>query len=273
MDKVGLLMRVVVLDSETTGVCAERDELICVALTAVEIERFGGRIVRELGSYFGQQEPQHEMSIEAEEITGLSKSLLCGQRFHLERIEALLDQCELVISHNAAFDRPFIERSLPQFARLPWACSLAEIDWFGAEGQENASLNHLFALHGWRSNGTAESDCSQLARLLAIPLPVTPWNGYTQLVDAAEAVEHQLSLPDPDASYHAALVTAGYVRDETSRRWWKRLCNERGPERELAQLTASLTGSGTHRLQWEVVDARTRFSGRSGEVHEIILKC
>ena len=35
----------------------------------------------------------------------------------------------LVIAHNAAFDRPFLERRLPIFAEKHWACSRFDVDW------------------------------------------------------------------------------------------------------------------------------------------------
>jgi DNA polymerase-3 subunit epsilon len=265
-------MRVAVIDSETTGLRHGVDELICLAIRVLEVERFGGRVVREAGSYLGRHEPRGEMSPEAQLITGLSKASLQGQRFNAREIEVLLEQCELVVSHNAAFDRPFVEDALSRFAELPWACSLSEIDWRGKEQQPKASLDHLLSVHGWQSKGTVEDDCLSLARLLAMPLPVTPWNGYVQLIDASEAAEHHLWLPDPGLDYHWTLAARGYRLDEGSRSLWKHF-DDADLDAELDKLRDCLSGSGVHRLHCMRIDSRRRFSARDPEAIEIELRC
>jgi DNA polymerase III subunit epsilon len=55
--------------------------------------------------------------------------MVAGQSFDNEQVKALADKAILVIAHNSAFDRKFVEDRYPIFTTLPWACSLAQIDW------------------------------------------------------------------------------------------------------------------------------------------------
>ncbi|WP_247512603.1 hypothetical protein [Bradyrhizobium sp. 157] len=39
------------------------------------------------------------------------------------------DAVVVIIAHNAAFDRTFMERYCPSFEHQAWACSVSEIEW------------------------------------------------------------------------------------------------------------------------------------------------
>ena len=43
-------------------------------------------------------------------LTGITDAMLAGQRINLDAVEAFIEQADLVIAHNAGFDRPFCER-------------------------------------------------------------------------------------------------------------------------------------------------------------------
>ena len=61
---------------------------------------------------------------------------------------------DIVIAHNANFDRPFCERLARGFESKPWACSVKEVSWaeFGYEGSK---LGYLVGQSGWFHTGTA----------------------------------------------------------------------------------------------------------------------
>ena len=40
-----------------------------------------------------------------------------------------LEDVDIIISHNAQFDRAFFETSFPNIAPKAWACSMRNIDW------------------------------------------------------------------------------------------------------------------------------------------------
>jgi hypothetical protein len=77
----------------------------------------------------------------------------------------------LVVSHNAAVDRPRLERELPILARFPWACSMTDIPWL-ARGFSSATLECLLIKHcrEYYDARRVLMDCYIGIHLLATPL-------------------------------------------------------------------------------------------------------
>lgn len=73
---------------------------------------------------------------------------------------------DVVVVHNASFDRPFVERRLPEASGWPWICSMNDLDWreLGFEGR---AKTHLLAQMGWFYEAhRAETDVAALRHLL-----------------------------------------------------------------------------------------------------------
>ena len=100
-------------------------------------------------------------------LTGITAEMVAGQAIDLAVVRALLEQAELVIAHNAKFDRAFCERLDGAFRHKAWACSVAEVPW--AEiGFEGAKLGYLVNGCGWFHHGhRAVDDCHALLEVLA----------------------------------------------------------------------------------------------------------
>jgi DNA polymerase-3 subunit epsilon len=86
-------------------------------------------------------------------ITGITDEMVAGHRIDDRAVNDLLSRVVLVIAHNAAFDRRFLERRLPSFATRHWACSLADIDW-KAEGIRSSALEFVAYALGFSMTGT-----------------------------------------------------------------------------------------------------------------------
>ena len=94
---------------------------------------------------------------------------------------------DLIVAHNAKFDRPFCERLCSDFARKAWACSATEIPWrsFGMEG---AKLGTLLAAAGYFHDGhRALADCSALLRILMSPAAEGRRSPFQHLLLSARA--------------------------------------------------------------------------------------
>jgi DNA polymerase-3 subunit epsilon len=120
-------MRQIVLDTETTGLYADRGDRI-VEIGCVELleRRPSGR------TFHCYLNPDREFSAGAQEITGLTLEFLADKpRFHdiVEELLAFVDGAQLVI-HNAAFDIGFLDAELAragaQHGRMAGRCTIED---------------------------------------------------------------------------------------------------------------------------------------------------
>ena len=161
----GTLRQGLVIDVETTGTDPQNDEIIELALVEFVYDDAGLIIYCHSGkSWFN--EPEKEISPEITELTGITNDMVKGASLPAEVEKAILN-CSLIIAHNAAFDRQFVERYFPSATKWPWACSMSEIDWakLGAPGK---SLQAVSWWHGFFFDGhRADIDCEAVIKLLA----------------------------------------------------------------------------------------------------------
>ena len=159
----------VAVDVETTGRDNQNDHIIQFSAVPFEFAPDTGRIyaVGEALTYL--EDPGVPVPDEITQLTGISNEAVHGQRIDESAVSALVHPAELIIAHNAQFDRGFLERRLPVFRDLPWACTLTEVPW--PIGTGSAKLEFLmykqcglfFGAH------TAEADCQAVIHLLATP--------------------------------------------------------------------------------------------------------
>jgi DNA polymerase-3 subunit epsilon len=120
-------MRQVVLDTETTGLYADRGDRV-VEIGCVELleRRPSGR------TFHTYLNPDREFSAGAQEVTGLTLEFLADKpRFHevAEEFLAFVEGAELVI-HNAAFDIGFLDAELsrlgPHLGNMRSRCTVED---------------------------------------------------------------------------------------------------------------------------------------------------
>src|SRR5690606_9704255 len=86
---------------------------------------------------------------EIEKVTGIDYDLIKGRVIDWNLVRDWMSRASIVIAHNAAFDRPFLEqRSELSGLHIHWACSIRHIDW-QAKGFRTKALNYLAADHGF----------------------------------------------------------------------------------------------------------------------------
>ena len=256
-------VNVSIVDTETTGLGPGSDEVIGLAILCLRVDRASGRVLGAVGEASQCQEPGR-MSPAAESITRLQRRDLAGRRFDRHAVDALLAVTDLVVAHNAAVDRPFLEPMFPALEELPWACSLTDIDWRG-QGLPEPSIDGLLDRYGLApSDGTPRSDCQALARILAMPLPGTGGTGLSRLIAAAATVRVVCELPEgvsPEA--RTILSSLGFVTD--GKRWCVD-CADDGQALlvEMALIDHAVGDEAFAELRMWRVDAKARFSGRAG---------
>lgn len=93
------------LDTETTGMDADEDEIIELALVPFEFDK-AGNIYRLLPAYNAFQDPGLPIPEIITQITGITDDMVKGESIDLEQVSKMLSEAVIVIAHNARFDRP-----------------------------------------------------------------------------------------------------------------------------------------------------------------------
>ena len=181
------LLRGLYVDCETTGTDPEYDEVIEIAMLPFTYT-VQGRIVHVLHheARAWRNDPGRPLTPEIVALTGLTDAMLRGQHIDLGAASALFGASNLVVAHNAKFDRAFFEKTLPAARDKPWACSLDEVPWTEA-GFPSRSLHCLACSYGVyaRERHRALADCEVGLWLLASTLPNTDQGVFAALREKA----------------------------------------------------------------------------------------
>jgi DNA polymerase-3 subunit epsilon len=261
----GEIAKVLILDTETTGLDSSKDRLIELALILVDVDKATGLPLQVQEVFDELEDPGRPIPAEATRVTGITDAMVAGKRLNEARVAELMAGVDLVIAHNARFDRGFMENRLPAFAKLPWACSVAEIDW-QAQGRGSAKLEFLAHELGFFYDAhRAEMDCHALLAVLAAPLPNTGETGLARLLAAAQATSYRVQATGSPFSSKDALRARGYRWDAERKVWHTQVGNPAALEAECEWLKKDVYGGRSARIDVERQTALERFSSRAGE--------
>lgn len=170
------------------------------------------------------RQPSFPIPPESTRVHGITDADVAGKTIDTDRVRTLVDSAQLIIAHNAAFDRPMVERHWPIFAEKHWACSFADIDW-KAEGLGSAKLDYLLFRAGWFHDGhRALSDALATVFLMTLPLPTSGKTGLKALLDCARRPLRAVRAEETAFEQRSALKSRGYRWDEGEgkrrKAWW-----------------------------------------------------
>lgn len=134
------------IDVETTGLDPSYDQIIEMAVVLFAFRPGTGEILGIVDTYSGLQEPTVPISPGAQRVHGIRLQDVRGKRLDRDRIQSLLSRADILIAHNAKFDRGFVQRLFPEVAKKPWYCSMSGIDWYG-KGFRSKGLQQLLRAH------------------------------------------------------------------------------------------------------------------------------
>lgn len=218
--RIGAVTRVgVSIDVETTGLDRENDRIIELAVQRFRYDE-AGRVVEVGTPRVWREDPEGPLDPQITKLTGLGIEDLAGQA--IDEVEAgeIISSADMIVAHNAAFDRPFVERRLPAIAGKFWACSMADLDWLDL-GFDGRALSQLVAQCGWFYEGhRAENDILALIYLLAHSLP----DGRTilaRLIESAARPRVRVNAVDAPFDAKDRLKARGYRWDGVLRFWSK----------------------------------------------------
>ena len=151
------------IDLETTGFDRNEAEIIEIGVLVASFTNEDGFIAIEFTDN-QLQEPEIPISAEITKITGITNADVKGKSINWQALHQNLADIDLVICHNANFDRQFLELKTPPFFKefiesLPFGCSFAGVNW-NELGFESGKLEYLNLKMGYFYEGhRALIDC------------------------------------------------------------------------------------------------------------------
>jgi DNA polymerase-3 subunit epsilon len=251
------------VDTETTGLDPARDEIIELAMVPFTYGLDGN--IYAVGEPFQQlREPSKPIPPEVTAITGIDDAMVAGKRIDPADVTHFVALSSLVVAHNAAFDRKFLERFCETFTTKPWACSMIEIDWAG-EGYEGTKLAYLAGAAGFfYERHRAAHDCLAAIELLARVHPGRGRTGLAQLLERARRPVFRIWAENSPFELKDLLKARGYRWNGEgggAPRAWYIDVDETAREAEVAFLKAEIY-RGEIELLVRRIDAYDRFSDR-----------
>lgn len=254
----------VYLDVETTGLDPQRDEIIQLAMAPFTYG-VDGRIY-EVGEPFNQlRQPAAPIPAEITQITGIDDAMVAGRSIDPADVAHFVGPAALVIAHNAAFDRRFLERFCETFTTKAWACSMSQVDW-GAAGHDGVKLTYLCNGAGFFYDAhNALNDCQAGIELLARPSRAGGANPFAELLERARKPTWRIWAEHSPYELKDQLKARGYRwngEGNPSPRAWYVDVEDHAKDAELTYLAKQVYQREVNLLV-KRVDAYDRFSDRA----------
>ena len=202
----------IVIDVEATGLSIGHDDVIQLALLPFDYEVTSGRIINinKDQAFNGMREPRVPISEEASLITGITNEMVLNKKIDSKSVEAIIENTDLVIAHNAAYDRPMVEQHWDCFKTVSWACTFRSINWL-KEGFSSAKLELLGLNYGWFYEGhDAFNDCEACLALLSETLPKRNETVFSVLREYAIKPTYLIKAIDAPYDKRTLLRRKGY---------------------------------------------------------------
>ena len=208
----GEIKKGIVLDVEATGLSIGHDDVIQLALLPFEYEVSSGKIlnIQKENAFDGLREPRIPISKEASLVTGITNDMVINKKIDSKEVEKIINSSDLIIAHNASYDRPMVEQHWNCFKNISWACTFKSIDWL-EEGFSSAKLELLGMNYGWFYDGhDAFNDCEACLALLSETLPKKDKTVFSVLREYAASPSFLIKAIDAPYSKRNILRRRGY---------------------------------------------------------------
>jgi len=256
----------VVLDTETTGMNSLSDRVIELGMIVFEYELQSAKVVRVSRVFNELEDPGFPIPPESTQVHHITDEMVKGKKIDDRVVHELLQGVNLVIAHNASFDRPFVENRWPIFATLPWGCSIHDVNW-RANGVGSAKLEYLTMLQGFFYEAhRAVTDCWALLEVLNMHLALEDQTVAQTLFDSIEKTEHQVYAIGSPFESKDLLKSRSYRWNGEIKCWSRVLSSEQALREELAWLKVNVYGHKRDaKVEIETFSRLEKYSDRPGE--------
>lgn len=117
-----------IVDVETTGF-SEQDDIVELGMVTFRFSKLSGDVIKQLDEYQSLHEPCCAISPAARKVHGLSFDDVRGKHIDEEYVNDILCKSNILIAHNAGFDRRFLAKYFPSVNNATWYCTMAGIPW------------------------------------------------------------------------------------------------------------------------------------------------
>lgn len=133
------------VDVETTGWSPARDQIIELAIVAVEYNPTTLEIGEVVDRYGEFQDPGRHIPDEATAVNHITDDMVAGKSLDLERIQDIIATTDFLAAHSAQFDSGFLVALLGSKLK-PWLCTRYGIKW-KRHGLQNSQLQEILEAH------------------------------------------------------------------------------------------------------------------------------
>lgn len=262
------LEKLAILDVETTGTNFDNDKIIELGLVIAEYCPSTGKIFKVLETYNQLEDPGMPISEASSKIHGITDDMVKNQIIDDLKIQNLISDVSLIIAHNAAFDRIFIEKRFPFFKDKAWGCSFTQVPW-KEEGISSSALEFIAYKFGFHFSGhRASNDCHALLEILHSELPTSKTKVLKILLDNANIPSIKLWAINSGYETKDFLKERAY-RWNSEKKCWYRVISKSNFNEEVEWLRDIVYKHRSFQVEQETIDAYTKFSTREG-VKEIV---
>lgn len=214
-----------IVDVETTGLSYSNDEVIEIAARNIFFNSLSGKI-EGIGKnkFYSLNEPSKNISPKITKLTGISDKDVKGKNIDWEDFGKFICDSQIIISHNAFFDRSFIDKYVKNYSAI-WGCSLKNIDW-PEKGFDSSKLGTLCIYHGFFNLAhRAMADVDSLIHLLTFNGSSENKTYFEELVSKAHETQSIIRVKNTKYEAREKLASLGF-RWVPDKKYWVRLVSK-----------------------------------------------
>tara|TARA_B100000427_G_scaffold318826_1_gene316413 strand:+ start:51 stop:914 length:864 start_codon:yes stop_codon:yes gene_type:complete len=213
------------LDLETTGLNVQNCKIIEFAAKLTAIDNVSGELLGIVDEYQSFNDPEEIIDPVITRITGIDNSTVEGHSIDWESVSRLLDNADIIVAHNARFDRGVMDRLFPLSQEKVWLCSMKDINWM-ERGLNKLAQEILCIWHGfYYDSHRAMFDVDALIHLVTYNVDDLN-NAVLELLMNATKPTYRIIALNSDFDKKDLLKERRYSWNPTKKYWWKNLVYE-----------------------------------------------